>query len=97
MTGFSKHIHETVPLAAGVLCLLLAGIIWMPINRTPTLEIDQAAQAAADNQAEARAHIDDGAMHLLQRPLFHMTRRPPEIAAAPVPAPVIVTLSLTGV
>ena len=94
----SKHIQETVPLAAGAICLLLAGIVWMPLNQTPTFnDKEQDTQSAEDAQAVIDDQLSAGALELLQRPLFHITRRPPEVAAAPVPAPVIVTLSLTGV
>ncbi|MEO1639564.1 MAG: hypothetical protein AAFU41_10010 [Pseudomonadota bacterium] len=97
MIGFSKHIQETVPLAAGLLCLGLAGLIWMPINQTPSFEEPAEAARAAEANAEADAQLSKGALELLNRPLFHITRRPPEIAAAPTPVPVVVTLSLTGV
>jgi len=97
MIGFSKHIHETVPLAAGVICLLMAGMIWMPFGQSPSIEEDAEVAAAVSRQADAEALLSEGAQTLLARPLFHITRRPPEVATVPTPAPVVVTLSLTGV
>lgn len=94
--ALSPHIQTTVPLAAGLFCAVMAGIIWIPLNATPKL-----AEPVAQNTAPAGPSANDvlaaGAEDLLARPLFHMTRRPPVVATPVQPAPVIVTLSLTGV
>jgi hypothetical protein len=41
--------------------------------------------------------LAEGARNLVGRPLFHITRRPPVIATVAEPAPVAITLSLTGI
>ncbi len=97
MIGLSKHIQETIPLAAALLCVALAGLIWMPLNQEVSprdVLSDAPAIPAGPDTAQILAQ---GAQDLLNRPLFHITRRPPEIATAPQAAPVAVTISLVGI
>ena len=93
----SPHIQTTVPLAAGLLSVVLAGVIWMPLGQEPRLTLPEDTASSAPAGPDPEAVIAEGAQELLARPLFHMTRRPPEIATVAVPVPVIVTLSLTGI
>lgn len=93
----SPHIQTTVPLAAGLLAIVLAGVIWMPLGQEPSLTLPEDAANTAPAGPDANTVITQGAQELLARPLFHMTRRPPEIATVAEPVPVIVTLSLTGI
>lgn len=93
----SPHIQKTVPLAAGLLCAVLAGVMWMPLGQSPRASDLPPETTTADTGPDPRAVIAEGAQQLLARPLFHMTRRPPEVATVAEPAPVVVTLSLTGI
>lgn len=93
----SPHIQKTVPLAAGLLCAVLAGVMWMPMGQPPSASSLPPETAATDTGPDPQAIIAEGAQNLLARPLFHMTRRPPEVATVATPAPVVVTLSLTGI
>lgn len=93
----SPHLQKTVPLAAGLLCAVLAGIMWMPLNQIPQASDLPPEQAVTPAGPDPQTVIADGAEILLDRPLFHMTRRPPVVEAAPAPVPVVVTLSLTGI
>ena len=93
----SPHIQTTVPLAAGLLAIVLAGVIWMPLGQKPNLSLPEDSANAEPAGPDADTVITQGAQELLARPLFHMTRRPPEIATVAEPVPVIVTLSLTGI
>lgn len=95
--NLSPHIQTTVPLAAGLLSIVLAGLIWMPLGQEPRLSSRDGAEAAAPTGPDPQTLIAAGAQELLARPLFHITRRPPEIATVAVPAPVVVTISLTGI
>ena len=94
--ALSPHIQTTVPLAAGLLCAVMAGIIWIPLNQEPRLT-DQSTETTAATGPDRVEVLAAGAQDLLARPLFHMSRRPPVVATVPQPAPVVVTLSLTGV
>lgn len=95
--SLSTSIQRTVPLAAGLLCAVLAGVMWMPLGQSPTASDLPQAAPPADPGPDPQSVIAEGAEQLLARPLFHMTRRPPEVATVPEPAPVVVTLSLTGI
>jgi hypothetical protein len=96
--GLSKHIQQTVPLAAGLLCVVLAGVIWMPLAQDGSRTL-----AAPDGSTsrptgpDTKTILAEGAQELLARPLFHITRRPPVEATVPQAAPVAVTLSLNGI
>jgi hypothetical protein len=99
MSGFSKHIQKTVPLSAGLLCIVLAGLIWMPLTQDgPSALVKTDTTAIQPTRPDTKAILAEGAQELAARPLFHITRRPPvEAAVEPQPAPVAVTLSLTGI
>ena len=92
------HIQRWAPALASAICLLLAGAIWLPLNDdTPVASVPQSfVGTAVDAEATAKA-LEVGAQQLLDRPLFHTTRRPPLETAATQVAPVQVTLALTGV
>lgn len=97
MIGLSKHIQETIPLAAALMCAVLAGVIWMPLSQDahPANALrDRPATPVGPDTAQILAQ---GAQDLLNRPLFHITRRPPEVATAPQDAPVVVSISLVGI
>jgi hypothetical protein len=93
-----EHIQRWAPTLVTTLCVGLAGIVWLPLNQdaavTPAAAtgnfIEQGTQSATDTLA-------NGAQNLLERPLFHVTRRPPEEAQAVQIEPVQITLTLTGV
>lgn len=93
----SPLIQRTVPLAAGLLCAVLAGVMWMPLGQSPNASDLPPPTTAADTGPDPQEVIAEGARELLARPLFHITRRPPEVATVAEPAPVVVTLSLTGI
>lgn len=93
----SPHIQKTVPLAAGLLCVVLAGIMWMPLGQSPDASDLPPEQTRTQTGPDAEAIIAEGAQTLLARPLFHITRRPPVVATVAEPVPVVVTLSLTGI
>lgn len=93
----SPHLQKTIPLAAGLLCAVLAGVIWMPLGQSPDASDLVPEQAAAPAGPDPQTVIAEGAETLLARPLFHMTRRPPAEATVPTPMPVTVTISLTGI
>jgi hypothetical protein len=93
----SPHIQRTVPLAAGLLCAVLAGVMWMPLGQSPSASDLPPETTATDTGPDPQEVIAAGAQELLARPLFHITRRPPEVATVAEPAPVVVTLSLTGI
>ena len=95
--AISDHIKRTVPFAAGLLCVALAVLIWLPLNRDAGASLVAPApvrDAAGPNTGQILA---EGAQELVNRPLFHITRRPPVVVTAPEVVPVQVTLSLTGV
>jgi hypothetical protein len=92
------HIQRWVPVFASAVCLLLAGAIWLPLDSE--VPAAPAMQSTAGTTADAEATADElasGAQQLLNRPLFHITRRPPAETAITPAAPVQVTLALTGV
>lgn len=95
--ALSSHLQTTVPLAAGLLSIVLAGLIWMPLGQEPRLSSQDDGQTATAVGPDPQTVITEGAQAILARPLFHMTRRPPEVATVAEPVPVIVTLSLTGI
>lgn len=91
-------IQRFAPAAASAICLFLAGAIWLPFdNETPAApKALSTTEADADAEATTEA-LAAGAQELLNRPLFHITRRPPAETAITPAAPVEVTLALTGV
>ena len=98
MTKLFDQLQAWAPLVAAVASLAVAGWIWLPQERdlapatTSTLSI-----AGNGSQENLEAALQDGAQQLLQRPLFHVTRRPPRQAEQVTAAPVNVTISLTGI
>ncbi len=97
--AIKQHIQRWAPTVATFACIAFGTIIWVPIEpdqasvRSP---VENSAEDAA--MAEIEAALAAGAEELLNRPLFHVTRRPPQEAAAPAPIqPAEVTLSLTGI
>lgn len=97
MIRLSPHIQTTVPLATGLICLALAGVIWMPLGRDGQATPPPTVQSTPADAPDAMAVLAEGAQDLLERPLFHITRRPPVVATPVEPAPVAITLSLTGI
>ncbi len=98
MISLSRQVQRTVPLAVGMICLVLAGAIWMPLVDDDQVSLPVNAPAAPAARADISSQLAEGSEELLARPLFHITRRPPEVAAPVVPeAPPPVTLSLTGI
>lgn len=97
MMKLSPHIQTTVPLTAGLICVVLAGVIWMPLGRDSQATPPPATQSTPSDAPDAMEVLAQGAQHLVERPLFHITRRPPVIATVEEPAPVAITLSLTGI
>ncbi len=97
MMKLSPHIQTTVPLAAGLICVVLAGVIWMPLGRDGQAPSPPATQPTASDAPDTMEVLAEGARNLVGRPLFHITRRPPVIATVAEPAPVAITLSLTGI
>ncbi|WP_108813296.1 hypothetical protein [Loktanella sp. Alg231-35] len=93
----SPHLQTTVPLAAGLICVALAGIIWMPLVRDGEAAPLPAAQSVPSDAPDAMAVLAERSQDLVERPLFHITRRPPVVATVAEPAPVAITLSLTGI
>ena len=93
----SPHIQTSVPLAAGLLAIVLSGVVWMPLGQEPRLDRSAEGADAAPSGPDPGTVIAEGAQELLARPLFHMTRRPPATAAVAEPVPVVVSLSLTGI
>jgi len=98
MINLSPHIQRVVPLAAGLVSVVLAGVIWMPLLRDGPVSAPVNPAAQTPQGPDATEVLAEGAQELLARPLFHITRRPP-VEAAPVQpaAPAPVTLSLTGI
>ncbi len=97
MIQLSKHIQETVPLAASLICAALAGIIWMPLGQDPKSFRMSDEPIEAPVGPDPSEVLSKGAQDLLARPLFHMSRRPPIVAVAPEATPVVVKLTLTGI
>lgn len=98
MINLSAPLQRTVPLAAGLVSLVLAGVIWMPLTRDEPVRTPVSSGAQTPQGPDAADVLAEGAQELLERPLFHITRRPPEEAAPVQPAaPAPVTLSLTGI
>lgn len=90
--------QKLFPVVATLACVVLAGVMWLPLNQSVTTR--NTVVPGTDTQTpedESLALLADGAQSLLERPLFHITRRPPVAAQAVEAAPVQVTLSLTGV
>lgn len=97
MISLSAPLQRAIPAAAGLVSLVLAGVIWMPLTRDAPVTLPPSANQQVPDGPDPSAVLQDGAEELLARPLFHMTRRPPVEAAPVAPAPVVVTLSLTGI
>ena len=98
MTTVPGQIQKLAPVAAAMVCIGLAALIWLPLGNadpqgipaTPNTDTDATERGSADVLAT-------GAQSLVERPLFHVTRRPPAIEPTVEAVPVQVTLSLTGV
>ncbi len=81
-----------------MLCVVLAGVIWMPLNQDGSALTRTPEQTTpADNGPDTATLLAQGAQELVARPLFHTTRRPPIVEAVPQAVPVNVTLILTGI
>ncbi|MEM9787875.1 MAG: hypothetical protein AAF801_15340 [Pseudomonadota bacterium] len=97
MSRLTQATVGVLPSLTILICLGLAGWMWLPFNRDMTAT-PRPPQASAANSASQRAGIlEAGAQQLAERPLFHMSRRPHVEAEVAPAAPVEVTLSLTGV
>lgn len=98
MTAKPGQIQKLAPIAATIACIGLAAAIWLPISEASPQNLP--ANPIADPSAAERDSADllaTGAQSLVERPLFHVTRRPPVAEPTVEVAPVAVTLSLTGV
>ncbi len=96
MSRMTKTILTTLPSITAVTCLGLAGWIWLPFEdgQTITPQTNVTSPVPTNQTADL---IESGAQQLTERPLFHISRRPPAEEEVVEPAPVQVTLSLTGV
>lgn len=97
MMGLSKLIQETIPLASALLCAALAGVIWMPLSQDSDPRAALGDVPVAVTGPDTSQILAEGAQELLNRPLFHITRRPPTVVTVPEVTPVAVTLSLVGI
>ena len=98
MKRMTNAILRILPGLTILICLGLAGWIWLPFNGPPSQQIAAPAPNPTQAATPIAETLETGAQQLTERPLFHMTRRPPAPAEEAAPAaPVEVTLSLTGV
>ena len=98
MTTVLGPIQKLAPITATVACIGLASLMWLPLSHA--VPDNRSAAPNANTDVAARDSSDilaSGAQTLVERPLFHTTRRPPVAAPTVEAAPVQVTLSLTGV
>ncbi|WP_373636828.1 hypothetical protein [Yoonia sp. BS5-3] len=93
-----EKVQSFAPLVATALCIALAGVIWLPLNSETRAETGSVQQSdAASTEDPSLGVLQNGAQSLVERPLFHVTRRPPVVAETVQSAPEQVSLVLTGV
>lgn len=93
-----EKFQTIAPIVATIVCLALAGSIWLPLNQEPPqVGVGGPETAPVSENNSSLEFLADGAQSLVERPLFHVTRRQPAEAQVVQAAPAQVTLSLTGV
>ena len=91
-------IQTIAPIGATLICLALAGFIWLPLNQeAPQIRADGSQNPTASEDNTSLEFLAVGAQSLVERPLFHVTRRPPAEAQVAQAAPEQILLSLHGV
>lgn len=98
MTTKPGQIQKFAPIVAALMCFGLAGLMWLPLSDAGPTDLPTTPNADAEPTTGQSAELlAVGAQTLIERPLFHVTRRPPAVEPTVEVAPVQVTLSLTGV
>lgn len=98
MTTALDQVQRWAPIVATFACIAFGTIIWLPTLAPQPVEDRPSGPPAETATPDIGAVLAAGAEELLARPLFHVTRRPPQEVAAPTPAaPAALTLSLMGI
>lgn len=98
MKTILDKLQALAPIVATVICIGLAVLMWLPLQQISSQDVTPVAQAASETRADPSiALLADGAESLVERPLFHVTRRQPQAQEVVQAAPVRETLFLTGV
>lgn len=91
----SRREFQWIPHLFALIFAFLAVVIWLPQSAPPVVQPPKAALDSEDLAAQLAEQLARGAESLSSRPIFNITRRPPEVAA-PAAAPQV-TISLVGI